>query len=393
MLIGLVGKPSAGKSTFFKAATLMDVAIANYPFTTIKPNEGVTHISIERVDKNFSVKSAPRVGYCKGDLRFVPVKIMDVAGLVPGAHEGKGMGNQFLDDLRQADAFIHVIDISGSTNEKGDNVSLGSYDPGNDIKFLEDELDHWFFGILKKKWAKFSRTVEQTKKELYKEVFKQFSGLKISEEQVRKALVGFDQAQPSKWRDDDLFKFAAILRKTKPIIIAANKLDKSNGKTNLERIKKQFPEYTIIGCSAEVELALKEASNKKIIKYVPGSDHFEILKSDLPDKLKQGLEFMKKFLDEFKSTGVQEVIDTIVFDMLEYIPIFPGGIKGLKDSKGRTLPDCFLLPKGSTALDFAYFIHTDIGDKFVKAIDVRTKKPLGKNHPLKSRDIIEIMTS
>ncbi len=392
MLIGIVGKPNVGKSTFFKAMTLMDVLIENYPFATIKPNRGVGYVRVECVDKEFNVKCNPRQGYCIDGTRFVPVELIDVAGLVPGAHEGKGMGNQFLDDLRQADALIHVIDVSGSTNEKGENVKLGSYDPANDIKFLEEELDYWFFGILKRGWQRFARRVEQGKKELYKEIAEQFSGLKIGEEEVKKAIKGFS-SKPTEWSDNDLFNFASRLRRmSKPIVIAANKIDKPNGEENLKRLKKEFPNYKIIGCSAEVELALKEANNKGIIRYIPGDSTFQILKKDLSEKEKKALEFIKRFLDRFKTTGVQDILDTVVFDMLHYIAVFPGGTKGLTDSKGRVLPDCFLLPKGSTALDFAYKIHTDIGDRFVKAIDVRTKKALGKEYVLKHRDIIEIMT-
>ena len=111
MLIGLVGKPSVGKSTFFKAATLAEVEIASYPFTTIKPNHGVGYVKIDCIDKEFNVQCNPNHGFCIDHKRFVPVELMDVAGLVPGASEGKGLGNQFLDDLRQADVFLHIVEI------------------------------------------------------------------------------------------------------------------------------------------------------------------------------------------------------------------------------------------------------------------------------------------
>src|SRR3989338_7459591 len=109
MLVGVVGKANVGKSTFFKAATLADVEIANYPFATIKPNHGVGFVKIDCIDKEFNIQCNPREGYCVSGYRFVPVNMIDVAGLVPGAHEGKGMGNQFLDDLNQADVLIHVV--------------------------------------------------------------------------------------------------------------------------------------------------------------------------------------------------------------------------------------------------------------------------------------------
>ncbi|MDP6585833.1 MAG: 50S ribosome-binding GTPase, partial [Anaerolineales bacterium] len=163
MIIGVVGKPNVGKSTFFKAATLAEVEIGNYPFVTIKANSGVGYVRVECVDKDFSVQCNPRNGQCVGGVRYVPVELIDVAGLVPGAHEGKGMGNQFLDDLRQADVLIHVIDISGGTNEKGETVEAGSYDPAEDVKFLEVELDMWILGLLTKGWEKLAREVKQTK--------------------------------------------------------------------------------------------------------------------------------------------------------------------------------------------------------------------------------------
>ena len=152
MLIGFVGKPSSGKSTIFAAATLIDVARASYPFTTIEPNRGMGFVRVECVDKEFNVQCNPRSGFCVNHTRFVPVELLDVAGLVPGAHEGKGLGNKFLDDLRQADVLIHVVDASGSTNEKGEAVESGSHDPSKDVKFLEEELELWMLGILENNW-------------------------------------------------------------------------------------------------------------------------------------------------------------------------------------------------------------------------------------------------
>lgn len=387
MLIGIVGKPNCGKSTFFKALTLAEVEIANYPFATIKPNQGVGHVKIKDAAQEFGKKANPREGYILGEYRFVPVELLDVAGLVPGAHEGKGMGNEFLNDLNQADALIHVIDVSGSTNEKGESVDAGSYNPSEDIRFLEFELDMWFLQILKKGWEKFSRTIKYEGKGIVKALAKQLSGLRVTEEMVKEAVKDLDP-DCTKWSEIEMMKLAGDLRKkAKPIVIAANKIDVAGAKENLERIKEEFSDYIIIGCSAESELALKEAAKKDLIDYVPGSSDFKIL-GGLSGEQKKALDFVK---ETCLPTGVQEILDNIVFDVLNRIAVHPGGVGKLEDSDGNVLPDCFLMREGSTALDFAYRLHTDFGKNFIRAIDVKTKKTIGKDSILKHLDIIELI--
>ena len=400
MIIGVVGKPNVGKSTFFKALTLANVEIANYPFATIKPNNGVGHVAVERIDRDFGKISNPREGYTLRDKRFVPVNVIDVAGLVPGAYEGKGMGNQFLDDLNQASALIHVIDVSGSTNEKGEPVTPGSYDPKNDIEFLETELDMWYYRILKKGWEKIARQTQQENLKQEIVINKQMSGIGAREEIIKEILskTGLREKKTIEWNDDDLKLLCSELRKeTKPIIIAANKMDIPEASKNLEIIKKEFSDYIIIGCSAESELALKEASKNELIEYVPGDNDFSITEkggAQLNVKQKQALGFIKtNILDEFGSTGVQQVMDDCVLKVLKQIAIFPGGVNKMEDQYGNVLPDCFFMPPDSTALDFAYRIHTDIGNKFIRAIDVRSKMTVGKEHKLKHRDVVEIITA
>jgi len=397
MLIGIVGKPSSGKSTFFKAATLAEVEIANYPFTTIKPNHGTGFVKVDCVDKEFNVKCNPRFGYCLQGKRFVPVDLLDVAGLVPGAHEGKGMGNQFLDDLSQADVLIHIIDISGSTNEKGEEVPTLSYDSANDIRFLEHELNMWYLRLIEKGWEKFARTVNQEKSELKKAVAKHLSSLRVTEELVDKVIEKLDlDLDIMKWDKEILLKIAIELRKkTKPMIIACNKIDVPGTEKNFERLKKEFKDYMIVPCSAESELALREAAKHELIKYVPGEDKFEIINEEkMNEKQKKALNFIKNgVLEKYGTTGIQDVLDKSVFDLLKYVAIFPGGINKLADQHGNILPDCFLMPQNSTALDFAFHLHTDIGNNFIKAIDVRSKKPVGKDYLLKNRDVMEIATS
>ena len=395
MLIGLVGKPSAGKSTFFKAATLSEVEIASYPFTTIKANRGVGYVKIDCLDKEFGVDCNPAHGFCLNHNRFVPVELMDVAGLVPGASEGKGLGNQFLNDLRLADAFIHIVDMSGETDSEGKPVE--SHNPLKDIEFLDKELDNWYFNFLLKAWKIFVKRINTSDENFSEAVSKQFSGLKVTEENVKQALRELTlPAKPISWKDDDLKKFSSLLRRlSKPTIIAANKMDLPNAEKNYKRVKEKFPKTFTVPCSADSELALRRASKSGVIDYIPGEKTFEIRESvELSGEQKKGLDKIREnVLEKFEfGTGVQEVLNKSVFELLDYVAVFPASANKLGDSKGNILPDCFLLPKGSTALDFAFYLHTDFGKNFIKAIDARTKRALGKNYELKNRDALEIVT-
>ena len=393
MLVGIVGKPSVGKSTFFKAATLADAEIANYPFTTIKPNSGVGYVRVPDPATQFGKVSNPRDGFVLGTSRFVPVQLIDVAGLVPGAHEGKGMGNQFLDDLRQADVLIHVIDVSGSTNEKGEAVKAGEYDPAKDITFLEVELDMWYLNILTKGWNKFARQIQQEKQEITKALANQLSGLKVTEELIEQAVTDLNLPvdQPMQWTKDNLLSIESFLRKkTKPMVIACNKVDTEEGRKNLEILKQKFTHYSLIGCSAESELALREAHKHELIEYIPGDNSFK-RKGNLSDKQQSALEFIQsQVLGVQGSSGVQNILNEAVFEVSKYMAIFPGGSK-LEDKDGNTLPDCFLMPPSSTALDFAYRLHTDLGKRFIRAVDIKTKRTVGKEYALSHTDIIEII--
>ncbi len=396
MQIGIVGKPSSGKSTFFASSTLIDVAMASYPFTTIEPNKGIGFVRVEDAGKFFNVTSNPKHGFLvetkEGPVRYVPIELIDVAGLVPGANEGKGLGNKFLNDLSQADALIHVVDASGTTDAEGKICE--EHNPCEDVIFLEKEIELWFLKIIENNWSKIAKNPEKEFRKKVLMLTQNLSGVKILEEHIEKAMkkLKLDEKMFDAWTQEEKFEFAKMCRQlSKPIIIAANKCDLPKAEENIKKMKEKFPDMTIVACSAASELALRKANQKNIIKYFPGWKEFEIL-GEINEKQKDGLELIKKnVLEKFEGTGVQKCLDTVVLGVLHYIPIFPAGTKSLIDSSGRTLADCFLMKQGSTALDFAYTLHTDMGEGFIRAIDVKTKQIIGKDHVLKYGDAIELI--
>lgn len=393
MLIGLIGKPSAGKSTFFKASTLAEVEIASYPFTTINKNEGVGFVRVECPEKELKLKCKPNHGYCIRGQRFVPIKLIDVAGLVPEAHKGKGKGNQFLDDLREADLLIHILDASGKIDETGNPTE--NYNPARDIEFLENEIDMWIFNILEKNWKNLVRKSKTGGEKLGYEIAQQLSGLKINENHIKAVMKKLELSERGDaWSSSHLLEFAKEIRTiSKPIIIAANKADIEEAKKNIERLKNEFPDKIMIPCSADSELALREAMRAGLIDYIPGDKGFEI-KNQLNEAQKRALETINKnVLSIYGSTGVQSCLNKAVFSFLNYIVVYPVENENhLTDKNNNILPDALLLKQNSTCLDLAYAIHTDIGNAFIGAIDCKTKKKLGKNSILQNNDIIKILT-
>jgi len=396
-LLGIVGKPNTGKSTFFSAATLAPAEIANYPFTTIKPNRGIGYVRTPCVHEEFKVKDTPSNSLCLDGVRMIPVEFIDCAGLVPGAWEGRGLGNQFLDEIRKADALINIVDASGGTDAEGRLCKTGEHDPVEDVKFLEHELTMWMASILKRDWPKISRTVESDRKELYSALEERLSGLSIKRVHILEATrrTGLNTDRPTSWSDEDFLRYVDALRQiSKPTLIVANKMDLPCAERNRERLEKLG--YAVVPVCAEAELALRRASEKKLVDYRPGDCNFKISNPGNlnPNQLGALETIRERILLGLGSTGVQEAINTAYFKLLQMVTVYPvEDIEHLSDHSGRVLPDAYLVPYGTTARELAYIIHTDLGENFIHAVEARERKRVGEDYVLKDRDVVSIVSS
>jgi len=389
--IGLIGKANVGKSTFFSAATETTVPSGNFPFTTIEPNVGVAYVQSDCACKHFDLKHENPL--CINGTRLIPVKLIDVAGLVPGAHEGKGLGNQFLDDARQAEILIHVVDIAGTTDIQGQPIPVGTHDPLEDIAFVQDEFDQWFIDILKREWDKITREIDQKRAKLTDGIAKRFSGLGIKDYQVHIVLQkqGLVSRNPKEWVDSDIENFVKELRQnTKPMIIAANKADLCQDLDVLKKIS-----ATIVPCSAETELLLRKATKAGIINYTSGDNGFKINdKKEIPIPQQKALDLVNTVFSKIQSTGIQKILNSAIFDSLNLIVVYPVEDESkFTNKEGVVFPDTKLLPQDSTAKDLASLIHADIAKGFLHAIDCKTKQRISGDQKLKHGDVIKIVST
>ncbi len=387
MMLGLIGAPNKGKSTIFSAMTLSQADIADYPFTTINPNLGIAYATKECPEKELGIKCNPRNSLCDSGTRKIPINVTDVAGLIPGAHIGKGMGTQFLNDIISADALILVVDLSGETDIQGRPGS--NFNQKEDIRMVEEELANWLSGIIEKNMSSLSR-----KKDGIDALAELLSGFKPSEDQIRESAEenGITLSNIS-WNHESSLRFSrSFLARNKPIVIAANKMDKSS-KDALEKFRKELEDYTVIGCSGAIELALRKAAKSGIITYNPGNSSF-VMGPNATEDQKRALSYISSYLKKNVSTGIYEIINETVFTLSHNIVVYPVENENkYADSSGSILPDAILMAEGSTALDLAEKIHTEIAAKMLYAIDARNKIRVAKDYILKDGDIIKIVSA
>ncbi len=397
MIVGIVGKPSSGKSTFLNALTMVGAKTGDYPFTTVDPNRGTAYVKSPCVCQNFDVTCNPKNSICKDGIRYLPIQILDVAGLVPGASEGRGLGNKFLDDLRQADVLIHIVDISGSLDAEGNSIKKGTWDPIDDIKFLEKEIDAWIYNIIMREFKSMKKKASAEKLSLSSMLTDRLSGLKITKPTIENVIRETDiiNDDPKTW-EENLSRLVTLMRKkSKPIVIVANKIDQQTAEKNLERVR-QYVNEKVFPTSALAEVVLRQEVESSTISYVPGESDFTIIAEEKLSEQKKILlhKIKENILKKYSSTGVQDVIDYVVYEKLDLIVAYPvEDISRLADKDGNVLPDAFLIPKGTTAKEFAEKIHTDLAESFIHGKIAPTGRRIGADYEIEHNDIIKIVAA
>jgi small GTP-binding protein len=397
--IGIVGKTNVGKTTLFNAATLLNAKVSTYPFTTKTPARGVAYVQTPCVCREFMVKDNPRNSACLDGSRFLPVELIDVPGLIEGAHAGRGLGVQFLRVAMTSDVLLHVLDASGSVDREGKISEPGSGDPISDYHEVERELTLWFKTSIDERRERIQRLIRSGTADLCSALRSIFSAARVKRSVVEAALreSRLTEKDFSKWDEKDLERFAFNLRRrAKPTLIVANKMDLPMAERNYELLVKEFGEKFVIPCSAEAELALRRAERSGLIKYVPGEEKFKILGEDrLTERQRQALSYVSnKVFGKWLTTGVQLAINFAVFKLLGMNVVYPVmDEKKLTDSRGNVLPDAYLMPPDSTARDLARKIHSDLAKSFIHAVDVRTGLRLPENYLLRDRDVLKVVAA
>ncbi|HEV8387169.1 MAG TPA: redox-regulated ATPase YchF [Nitrososphaera sp.] len=397
--IGLVGKTNTGKTTFYNSATLSAAEISNYPFTTKQPNVGNAHAIALCVHKEFDLQDNPKNSRCIDGWRFIPIELVDLPGLIKGAWEGKGLGNQFLSIAAQSDALLHVVDASGSIDASGKIAESGTGDPVADVGDIEEELVMWYLKLFEANRDKISRAISGAGMDIVHAITEVFRGIGVKDEHVKLALeqnkltaVKVDDYGPQETKD-----FCWSLRDiSKPTLIVANKVDLPSATENFRRLREEYKDIIVVPASADAELTLRRAETRGLIRYIPGDERFEINEQTiLNDKQKWALNFIRKdILGEYMRTGVQFAINVAVFKLLKMNAIYPvANVQNFSDKHGNVLPDVYLMKSGSTVEDLAREIHSELAKGMLYAVDARDGLRLPLDYHLKDRDVLSIVSA
>lgn len=322
--IGIIGLPNVGKSTLFAALTKKQVDISNYPFCTIEPNVGIISVPDDRLDKLEKFSRSQKV---------VPaaIKFFDIAGLVKGAHKGEGLGNQFLSNIREVDAIVHVVRVFEDQNIIHVHNKI---DPINDIEIVHWELILKDLETVGKRLEKAIKNIKSGSKDslLEKELLE---NLKMNLEKgilAIKFLDNLNESQKEKYAA--LFKELSLLT-AKPIIYALNQ--------KFEHIKESG---NLIN-----SLALKFGISKNQIIFLDIKLEKEIidLSQDEQKSYKEGLGIEKLTLDLLIQKS---------YEILNLITFF---------TTGEDETRAWTIENGSNAPQAGAKIHSDFENKFIRA--------------------------
>lgn len=396
LTIGIVGKTNTGKTTLFNAATLLNAKISNFPFTTKEPNTGTAYVCDICVCKELNVKDNPLNSTCIDGWRYVPIRLIDVPGLLKDAWMGRGLGNQFLSVIGQADALIHVVDASGSIDADGKITQPGSGNPVQDAMDVEMEINRWLADIIDRNRQLIIR--ESSSAPLAEAMAKVLSGVKANPPQILQALkkAKLKDTSLADWNLNQTIKFAALLLPLiKPTLIIANKMDVLTSENYIAMLTEYYGRSLVAACSAEAELVLRRAEKLGLLQYTPGQEKFRIKENaQLTAKQQGALNYIeKRVLEKWINTGIQQALNTIVFKLLKTNMVYPVSDEfKYTDHHGNVLPDVHLMPDGSTPVDLARSVHTRLMENYILAIDAKTGIRLPKDYTLRHKDVVKIMT-
>lgn len=371
-VIGLVGKPSSGKSTTLNSLTDANAKVGAFPFTTIDPNKATGYLEIDCACGRFGKQALckPNYGYCRNGKRGVPIMLLDVAGLVPNAHLGRGLGNKFLSDLTEADCLIHIVDASGTTDAEG--KATRGYDPVNDIEWLQEEIFCWILGNLMEKWPLVVKRHIATKSTTLETLRAQLGGYSANKQLIARALNLVPDLPPlNEWDNEWIEKVVRSFMDVKfPTVLSLNKMDHPDADKNVLKIILKHPKLKCVLTSSITEVFLRKLASQKFIKYDLGTEFVDTIDDlgpesglkPLDDKLRGRIEVIRDLvLYRFGSTGVVQLLQAAA-DLLELVPVYPvRNINSFTGGSGdNVFRDCVLIKRGTPVINVARKIMGDV---------------------------------
>lgn len=340
--IGIVGLPNVGKSTLFNALTKANVLVANYPFATIDPSVGVVAVPDQRLDALAALSKSEKV---------IPavIEFFDIAGLVQGASEGEGLGNQFLSHIREVDAILEMVRFF---DDPDITHVHGEVDPVRDIEVINLELVMADLQSVKNRREKLARDMKMNKKEALEE--------DAILSKLENALSEGKLARGAELSTDERFRITSLnLLTLKPILYSLN--GKSSGTIDDERRAKAYALIESLG-SKYVHV---DANTERELNDVAGEDQ-KLFRSEL------GVEV----------NGLTELIHA-AYEMLGLITFFTTGPKETR---------AWTIPRGATAPEAGAVIHNDFKDKFIRAEVINWRKLLDDGSWSAARDKGDLRT-